>query len=225
MDSTGIRITSVGKFSICYYKNGEKRIYNLDFVDDERMPYCSCPDWKMSAYPCKHFFVVFKKFWAWDWNSLYSSKFLAVSKIAIFTLDESFGAESKTENLEHTRDNAEQVKITENEVAFTESCVVEEHPSRKTAVKSKVNGDTCRKLLRSIISLTYLFENDVDKVNRVHSVLNELKKEIVFDLPKESGITLLPVKDNIRIKKAKEEKPYETKHSLWKHSHIKTERW
>ena len=119
-------------------------------------------------------------------------------------MDESFEAESKTENLEHTRANAEQVKITENEVRFTESCVVEELPSRKTAIKSKVNGDTCRKLLRSIISLTYLFENNVDKVNRVHSVLNELKKEIVFDLPKESGITLLPVKDNIKIKKEKE---------------------
>ena len=63
--------------------------------------------------------------------------------------------------------------------------------------------------MRSIISLTYLFENDVDKVNRVHSVLNELKKEIVFDLPKESRITLLPVKDNLKIKeKKKEEKPY-----------------
>ena len=120
------------------------------------------------------------------------------------TLDESFEAESKTENLEHTRDNAEQVKITENEVRFTESCVVEELPSRKTAIKTKVNGDTCRKLLRRIISLTYLYENNVNKVNRVHSVLNELKKEIVFDLPKESGITLLSVKDNIKIQKEKE---------------------
>ena len=62
MDNAGIRITSVGKFSVCYYKNGEKQIYNLDFGDDERMPYCS-------AYPCKHFFAVFKKFQAWDWNS------------------------------------------------------------------------------------------------------------------------------------------------------------
>ena len=69
MDNTGIRITSLGKFSVCYYKKGEKQIYNLDFGDDERMPYCSCPDWKMSAYPCKHFFAVFKKFQAWDWNS------------------------------------------------------------------------------------------------------------------------------------------------------------
>ena len=140
-------------------------------------------------------------------------------------MDESFEAEIKTENLEHTRDNAEQVKITENEVGFTESCVVEIFHSRKTAIKSKVNGDTCRKFLRSITSLTYLFENNVDKVDCVHSVLNELKKEIVFDLPKESGITLLPVKDNIKIKKEKEEKPYAAKKNFENISIIKTERW
>ena len=133
-------------------------------------------------------FCSFQKFPAWDWNSL-------------LTLDERFETEIKTENLEHTGDNAEQVKITENEVGSRESCIVEELPSRKTAIGSKVDRSTCRKLLRSIISLTYLLENDVDKVNRVHSVLNELKKDIVFDLPKESRITLLPAKDSIKIKK------------------------
>ena len=60
-----------------------------------------------------------------------------------------------------------QVKIKENVVGSTESCVVEELTSRKTEIKSKVDGETCRKLLRSIFSLTYLLENDVDKVNRI----------------------------------------------------------
>ena len=80
-------------------------------------------------------------------------------------------------------------------------------PSRKTAIKGKADGATCRKLLRSIISLTYLLENNVDKVHRVHSVLND-QFIFVFDLPKESGITLLSAKDSIKIKKEKEEKPY-----------------
>ena len=138
-------------------------------------------------------------------------------KSLILTLDENFETENKIENLEHRSDNAEQVKITESEEESKESCIVEEIPSRKTAIKSKVNGGTCRKLLRSIISLTCPFENDVDRVNRVHSVLNELKKEIVFDLPRESGITLVPAKDNIKIKKEKGEKPYaatETKNNF-----------
>ena len=37
----------------------------------------------------------------------------------------------------------------------------------------------------------YLFVNDVSKVNCMHSVVNELKKKIVFGFPEESGITLL----------------------------------
>ena len=66
-----------------------------------------------------------------------------------------------------------------------------------------------KSLWGNIISLTYLLGNDVDKVNRVHhSVLNKLKKEIVFDFPKETGVTLFPASDNIKIKKEKEEKPY-----------------
>ena len=55
--------------------------------------------------------------------------------------------------------------------------------------------------MRCIIRLTYLLENNVDKMNRMQSVLNGLKKEILFDLPKESGITMFPAKDSIEIKK------------------------
>ena len=72
----------------------------------------------------------------------------------------------------------------------------------------KDNGDTFRKLLRSIISLTYLFENDVDKVNRAHFIFKWTGKEIVVELPKEGGVTLLPAKENKKIKKEKKEKPY-----------------
>ena len=42
------------KFSVIYYKYGQKRHYNVDFGRDETMPSCCCPDWKMSAYPCKY---------------------------------------------------------------------------------------------------------------------------------------------------------------------------
>ena len=49
--------------------NGE-RLYNVDFGSNETKLPCSCPDWKMSAYLCKHFFAIFKKYASWDWNSL-----------------------------------------------------------------------------------------------------------------------------------------------------------
>ena len=65
--------------------------------------------------------------------------------------------------------------------------------------------------MRSSISLTYLFENCVDKVNRVHSVSNELKKEIVLDLLRrrrmKNHMQLLKTKknfENISILKQKD---------------------
>ena len=73
LDLTEIRVTATGKFSIfsiIYYKDRQRRLYNVDFGSDETMPSCSCPDWKMSAYRCKHFFAIFKKYASLGWNSL-----------------------------------------------------------------------------------------------------------------------------------------------------------
>ena len=70
LDLTGIRVTKTGKFSIIYYKNGQRRPYDVDIGINETMPSFLCPDWKMSGYPCKHFFAIFKKYASWDWNSL-----------------------------------------------------------------------------------------------------------------------------------------------------------
>ena len=54
LDLTGIRVTVTGKFSVIYYKYSQRRHYNVDFGWDETMPSRCCPDWKMSAYPCKY---------------------------------------------------------------------------------------------------------------------------------------------------------------------------
>ena len=62
LDLTGIRVTATEKFSIIYYKDVQTRLYKVEFGSEEKMPSCSCPDWKMSAYLCKHFFVFFKKY-------------------------------------------------------------------------------------------------------------------------------------------------------------------
>ena len=101
MDLTGIRVTTTGKFFIIYYKDGQRRLYNVDFGSDETMPSCSCPGWKMSAHPCKHFSAIFKKYTSWDWNS--QSKLYKNSPY--LTLDENvtdsteFEAQPVNENL------------------------------------------------------------------------------------------------------------------------------
>ena len=59
-------------------------------------------------------------------------------------------------------------------------------------VKNRVNGDTLLSLLNDVKSLTFLIQNDQEKLNRVFSVLQNLKEEIECDLPKEKGISLIP---------------------------------
>ena len=60
-----------GKFAIqsCSRSSLEDE-YHLFFGDDDTMPSCTCYNWKQSAYLCKHFFAVFKKFPLWSWQSL-----------------------------------------------------------------------------------------------------------------------------------------------------------
>jgi len=61
--------------SIEMISNGHFQIrcdYEVSFGDDESMPYCTCPSWKSSAYPCKHFFLIFKSFPDWNWGSVSS---------------------------------------------------------------------------------------------------------------------------------------------------------
>ena len=70
-----------------------------------------------------------------------------------------------------------------------------ELPSRKMEVKNWVNDDNCRSLLNDVKRfLSFLIENDQEKLNRVFSVLQNLKEEIESDLPKEKGIPLMPKK-------------------------------
>ena len=59
-------------------------------------------------------------------------------------------------------------------------------------VKNRVNGDTSRSLLNDVKSLSFLIENDQEKLSRVFSVLQNLKEEIECDLPKEKGIPFIP---------------------------------
>ena len=70
----------------------------------------------------------------------------------------------------------------------SDTVMLEELPNKK----NRVTGDTCRSLLNDVKSLSFLIENDQEKLNRVFSVLQNLKEEIECDLPKKKGIPLMP---------------------------------
>ena len=135
MNLTGIRISATGKFSIIYSKNGQKRLYNVDFGSDETIPSCSCPDWKISTYPCKHFFAILKKKNAsWEWNSL--SKLYKNSPY--LTLDENVTDSTEFEIQPVNKNENYDIAHRENKTITqtSDTITLEELPSRKMEVKN-----------------------------------------------------------------------------------------
>ena len=58
-------------------------------------------------------------------------------------------------------------------------------------VKNRVKDHTCRSLLNAVKSLSFLIEENQQKLNRVFSVLQNLEEEIEYDLPYEKCIPLI----------------------------------
>ena len=181
LDLTGIKTVGMGKFAMIYYKNGEKRVYYVDFGDDTTMPSCTCPDWKSSAYPCKHFFAIFKKFPAWNLNSL-STLYI---KSPFLNLDEELEVQSEEPN--KIEDSEDITEITDSEEHITATDL----PASKKKKFKEVDGEACRSVLNSIRSLTFLIENNVELVDEVYEKLTELKISMENGIPKEKGIPLL----------------------------------
>ena len=53
-------------------KKSENKSYtvNFGFHADDKMPFCTCPDWIKWHLPCKHFFAVFSLYPSWNWYKL-----------------------------------------------------------------------------------------------------------------------------------------------------------
>ena len=70
-DSSGVIQKGMGEFVIVdFINNLNKEKYVTKFGDDNCMPSCTCYNWRRTGYPCKHFFLIFEKFPAWNWEAL-----------------------------------------------------------------------------------------------------------------------------------------------------------
>ena len=53
-----------------FINNLNKEKYITKFGDDNCMPSYACYNWRRTGYSCKHFFLIFEKFPAWNWEAL-----------------------------------------------------------------------------------------------------------------------------------------------------------
>lgn len=69
-DLYGISLVEKGVFSVVSFMSDAMEVYVTTFGGDDTMPNCTCPQWETSAYPCTHFFAVFREFSDWQWDAL-----------------------------------------------------------------------------------------------------------------------------------------------------------
>ena len=212
LDPTGIKVEGIGKFSIKYYKNNEERNYNVSFSDDDNMPNCSCPDWKSSAYPCKHFFAIFKKFPCWNWNSLSS----LYRNSPYLNLDLDFlNDKEHTKQTKSKGNNSSSESSNEND--FISNIELTDLPVPKKRKRTQKNGESIRSLLNTIRSLSFLVENDDVLIESTHNQLSEIINEMEEAVPKESGVPLLPkIPKNVNSKIHTSDRPSTTKKFCFK---------
>ena len=69
-DSSGVIQKGMGEFVIDFINNLNKENYVTKFGDDNCILSRTCYNWRRTGYPYKHFFLIFEKFPAWNWEAL-----------------------------------------------------------------------------------------------------------------------------------------------------------
>lgn len=183
-DSIGALFLADGLFSVESFSVGNGQSYQVDFGDEHRMPSCSCVSWKKTAYICKHFFAVFTKFPAWQWDAL-SGLYKNSPFLCIHRLDDCQSPSADQINQEHTDLAGE---------------VYDLNPSSTSA--PTVSGSTVamfRQLLDKLKGLSYLVESD-SVIGDAFSQARAMEDTLSSGIPSERGIPLLPVSSTLKAR-------------------------
>ncbi|XP_047145632.2 uncharacterized protein LOC124818650 [Hydra vulgaris] len=198
IDITGIQVKGCGKFSLRYYKDNKERNYVIDFGDETEMPSCTCIDWKRSCYPCKHFFVVFKKYPCWNWESI--SPLYRMSPYLNLDIDFEFNkAKTKIPNDKlNTTTSASEISNNEHKEPSidrnedSEGLLITDAQKVRNTVKKPITSKTIRSLLSELQSLSFLIQHDENLLENTYNDLNKIIINVKKTVPKESCLPLLP---------------------------------
>ena len=157
LNATNIKKVGYKTYEISNGTNGSK--YQLYFGDESTPPSCQCYTWKRLKLPCKHFFAVIRnglEIWQSFPEMFRNSPYTTLDDAV---LPASSDAPSKC--IAHLEDNdTEQIKPDDYEEQKRCPPVVFQLPMRKLAPRTKLNS--CRELLKEILSLTYnIYQEEV----------------------------------------------------------------
>lgn len=160
-------------------------LHTVSFGGNGRMPHCTCEDWAVFHWPCKHFLVVFLKVEGWGWEQLSSeyrdSPYFKLDSV----LMEKYAANVPlhphvTAQMEYVIESPEenQSQVNTPEVEKPEDCT----PIHRSALR-------CREVIKKLNQLTYECQ-DTKKIDSLHDSLENLYEGFVKDLPHEDGLML-----------------------------------
>ena len=199
-ESTVIQIGN-GKFKVrSCTKNPLIAPYIVDFGDNESMPMCTCPEWRRSTFPCKHFFAVFKKSPIWNWHAL-SPQYI---NSPFFCLDEAI-----INNFIVSSQVVSTSQSSNQEVKTTFLGNSNENMKAEYANLEVNHGAKCRSLLNEIQNHTYLIDGKPEFWSEILKSLTDIKNKIIQASDIERGVILIP--DGKKDSKIKKKKMYVSK--------------
>ena len=168
-DLTEIVMIDHGLFSALSHKCGYKERYMTNFGDEDNMPYCTCWNWKSSANSCKHFFAIFRKFPACQWNSLSplyrNSPFLTLHKM------EHKEFQKFTEDEKEHVTNFENPSVHDEEMLINGPCDDLNVLLPKQTFKTSLAAE-CKELLQRLKNLTLEVEESSAELKELHKTFN-----------------------------------------------------
>lgn len=195
-------------------------VYHLQFSGENGWPRCTCPDFSLTCFPCKHFFYIVQKYPEASWNHLPQS----YRNNVFFTLDENAMLIFQKEPVEATTEEEttidaeatngrdcpnEEMDDSDQSTIGTKSLDIDGgHKGDKNDMKivgketshdcSSV-AEACRKLAKSLISATY----DITNYDHLVSLKDHLQKacdRVDKILPR--SIEGLPLRKSMQKKEA-----------------------
>ncbi|XP_065680304.1 uncharacterized protein LOC124806293 [Hydra vulgaris] len=157
--------------------------YFISFGDEISMPKCTCVDWLSTAYLCKHFFVVFRKYPAWSWNAL----------SVLYRNSPYLNIDSENYEIEHEKTAFNSFKAL-LPLIQEQTVIVNQKQSYKNT-QPIYSGVDVREMLNTVKNLSFEFDENSFEIMLLHKTLSSLIEKLNKGRVKESGIAVRRLND------------------------------
>ena len=158
----------------------------VQFGDDLTYPHCTCSEWRHSRLPCKHFCLIFANIPEWGWEKLSS----LYRESPLLNLD--YDILAVNNNQAPTNDWVDTPDCSDTQETASKSSQDQLEtiplPARRQS-KSKTLQVHCRKMLKEIVSSTYLI-TDENTLSKLAEEIDALYAKVKTMTPSDDGVPI-----------------------------------